>query len=66
MSAAFSEKIVSVYWPVCKSRIGPQAYIAAWGVIPPQETVMRKERSIRDGQVVRKSADPTYICCSLL
>src|SRR5713101_9990766 len=47
MSAALSEESISVYWPVCKPRIGSQAYITAQGVIPPQETVMRKERDSR-------------------
>jgi len=48
MSAALSEESVSVYWLLCKPRIESQAYITAQGVIPPQETVMRKERDSRE------------------
>jgi len=34
--------------------------------LPAKEPMIREERAIRGRQTIRKSADPTYICCSLL
>jgi len=67
MSAALSEKDCVSLLARVQAANGTLGLYGGVGVIlPAQGPVTRKERAIRDSQTVRKSADPTYICCSLL
>jgi hypothetical protein len=66
MSAALSGECLSLLARVQAANWTLGLYHGVGVILPAQGPVTRKGRAIRGRQTVRKSANPTYICCSLL